>query len=104
MDMPVNQTTRRPHGVTFAATLQLLLAVSFLIHPIVVLMYGVDAQAAAEAEVERQGFPPDILARNGVSFDKSAGVIVLAVGIAVVLAILAVLNLAGNRTGRILTW
>jgi hypothetical protein len=48
----------RPIGVTTAAVLQLLLAVTFLIMPIVVIRHGPKAQAAAEADVVRQGFPP----------------------------------------------
>jgi hypothetical protein len=52
----------------------------------------------------RQGFPPDVLARNKVHFDEGAVGLVLPVAIALGLGALAVLNLDGNETGRILSW
>jgi hypothetical protein len=94
----------RPGSVTLAAALQGLLAVTFLVMPILVYRHGGDAQAAAEAEVARQGFPPDVLARNKVHFDEGAVGLVLPVAIALGLGALAVLNLDGNETGRILSW
>jgi hypothetical protein len=93
----------RPGSVTFAAVLQLLLAATFLIMPILVYRYGAEAQAAAEAEVVKQGFPADVLARNNVHFDEGAVGLVLPIVIAICLVVLAVLNLAGNGVGRILS-
>lgn len=95
---------RRPGGVTLAATLQLLLALTFLISAAVAYLYGADAQALAEAELARQGFPAQVLTDNNVRFDESAAGLVLPIMIALCVTALALLNLAGNRIGRILTW
>jgi hypothetical protein len=43
--------------------LQLLLAATFVISAIEVLTSGVAAEAAAKAELVRQGFPADVLHR-----------------------------------------
>jgi hypothetical protein len=94
----------RPGSVTLAALLQLLLAATFLIMPTVAFLYGARAQAAAEAEVARQGVPADVLARNHVNFGEGAVGVLLAVAIALGLVVLAVLNLAGNPAGRIGSW
>src|SRR5688572_28500191 len=94
----------RPTGVVIAAALQLLLDVAFLISATVALLYGPAAQAAGEAELVRQGFPPDVLTREGVRFDETASGVVPAYVIAVGLAALGFLNLAGNRIGRVLTF
>ena len=56
--------------VVGASLLQLLLAVTFLIMPAIAYRYGASAQAAAEAEVARQGFPASILAKNKVKFTE----------------------------------
>jgi hypothetical protein len=98
------QQRGRPRSVVFAATLQLLAVVPFLIGSIVVLIYGADAQAAAETEVARQGIPTATLADHGVSFGSNSAELPLPIAIVVILATLAVLNLAGNRIGRILSW
>jgi hypothetical protein len=95
---------RRPRSVVLAAVLQLLTAVPFLLGSAVVLVYGADAQAAAEAEVARQGIPAGILADHGVSFGSNRAELPFAIAIVVVLAALAVLNLTGDRNGRILSW
>ena len=42
----------------------MLLAVPFLIMPAIAYRYGATVQAAAEAEVARQGFPASILAKT----------------------------------------
>src|SRR5436853_3008282 len=60
--------------------------------------------AGAETDVMRQGRPVTVLAERGIDFGASRGSVVAAVAIAVCLAALATLNLAGNDTGRILTW
>jgi hypothetical protein len=94
----------RPGSVTLAVVLQLLLAATFLIMPSLAYRYGTRAQAAAEAEVARQGFPADVLARNHVNFGEGAVGLLLAVAIALGLVVLAVLNLAGSPAGRIGSW
>ncbi|MFF5204914.1 hypothetical protein [Streptosporangium sp. NPDC000396] len=93
----------RPATVTFAGVLQLLFALAFLIVPIAGLVYGADVQAAAEAELARQGLSPSILVEKGIRFDESGVALVVPVSTAAIAAILAWLNLAGRRAGRILT-
>jgi hypothetical protein len=88
----------------FAAVLQLLTIVPFLIGSAVVLIYGAHAQAAAEAEVARQGLPAGILASHGVSFGSNTAELPLPIAIAVVLVVLALLNLGGRRIGQVLSW
>ena len=96
--------TAAPGSVTLAAVLQVLLAATFLIMPALVYRYGADAQAAAEAEVVRQGFPAAVLARNHVHFNEGALGLALPVAIALSLVALALLNVAGNGAGRIGSW
>jgi hypothetical protein len=93
-----------PGSVTLAAVLQLLLAATFLIMPTLAYLYGARAQAAAEAEVARQGVPAYVLARNHVNFGEGPVGLVLAVAIALGLVALAVLNLVGSPAGRIGSW
>lgn len=95
---------RRPRSVVLAATLQLLAVVPFLIGSTVVLVYGADAQVAAEREVARQGLPAAILANHGVSFGSNTAEIPFPIAIALILTTLALLNMAGKRAGRILSW
>jgi hypothetical protein len=52
----------------------------------------------------RQGFPADVLARNHVNFSEGAVGLALPIAIALCLAALASLNLAGNPAGRIGSW
>lgn len=89
----------RPRIVTLAAVLQLLIAVAFLISPVVGLVFGGDVQAAAEAEAVRQGIPADALGRNHLRFDETGGALVIPIGVAVIVAVLAYLNLSGRRVG-----
>ena len=98
------QKKRRPRSVTFAATLQLLLALTFLISTIVSYLYGPDAQAAAEAQLVSQGYPAAVLTQNNVRFKEEGIQFALPIAIVLALAALALLNLAGNRIGRILSW
>ena len=65
------------------------------------ILYGADAQAAAEAEIVRQGLPAAILAQHGINFGGSE---TLAMVLALILVTLALLNLAGKETGRLLSW
>jgi hypothetical protein len=90
--------------VAVAAGIQIATAALFLVQAVVAYRYGDAAQAAAEAEVVKQGFPVEVLAQRGVKFKESAAEMPLPVGIAVVLLVLASLNLAGVAIGRIITW
>jgi hypothetical protein len=96
-------TRNRPRPVTVAGVLQLLFALAFLIAPVAGLVFGADVQTAAEAELVRQGLSASVLAENGVHFDEGGYALVLPVTTAVIAALLAWLNLAGKRAGRILT-
>ncbi|GGW86248.1 hypothetical protein AB0E64_38660 [Streptomyces caelestis] len=93
-----------PVPVAIAITLQLLLAATFLVIPITVWVTGGTAQRAAEAEVSRQGYPAEVLARHRIRFKESVWEFTLALAIAACLMILASLNLAANATGRIASW
>lgn len=95
---------RRPRSVLFAAGLQLLTALPFLLSVIVVWRYGAGAQAAAEAELVRQGVPTSVLADHGIRFGSDTAEIPIPAAIILVLVVLAVLNLAGGRVGRIGSW
>ncbi|WP_188188634.1 hypothetical protein [Nonomuraea sp. SYSU D8015] len=102
--MKTDVHTRRPRSVVLAAVLQLLTAVPFVLGTYVVLAHGARAQAAAEAEVARQGLPPSLLDQHGVSFGNSTSELPFAVAIVLILASLALLNLNGKRLGRTLSW
>ncbi|MGP3962905.1 hypothetical protein ACTWPT_43635 [Nonomuraea sp. 3N208] len=80
---------KRPRRVVLAATLQLLSAVPFLLGTYVVLVHGAGAQAAAEAEVARQGLPPSVLAEHGISFGSNTAELPFAIAIVLILATLA---------------
>jgi hypothetical protein len=94
----------RPGGVTFAAVLQLLIALAFLSIPFIGFVHGADIQAAAEAEMVRQGFSASVLAEHGLAFDESGFATLMPVAVAVIMAGLALLNLTGRRIGRTLSW
>ncbi|WP_283135832.1 hypothetical protein [Rhizohabitans arisaemae] len=93
-----------PTSVLIASTLWFLLAATFLIIPVIAYRYGDAAQRAAEAELARQRFPAEILAKHGVKFRESALETLFPFGIAVCVTVLASLNLAGNEVGRIGSW
>ncbi|MFE5588622.1 hypothetical protein, partial [Kitasatospora sp. NPDC056531] len=93
-----------PLLVAVAVVLQLLLAATFVVIPIAVWRSGAAAQQAAEAEVVRQGHPAEILARHGIRFAEQPWEFLLALAIAACLSALAALNIAGNETGRVLSW
>lgn len=97
-------TTRiRPRTVTVAAVLQFLVAALFLVAPVVGLVFGADVQAAAEAEVERQGLPATVLADNGIMLGEDAAATFFPIAVALSVAVLGWLNLAGKRAGRVLS-
>lgn len=93
-----------PWAVTLAAALQLLTAVTFAAIGYLAYKHGDEAQAAAEAEVVKQGHPLDLLERGRVNFRERGLEAVLPFLIAVALALLAVLNMAGSGLGRLSTW
>ncbi|MEQ4716718.1 hypothetical protein [Nonomuraea sp. B19D2] len=101
--MENTKSQTRPRTVTVAGVLQLLFALAFLIAPVAGLVHGADVKAAIEAELVRQGLSPSILAENGIQLDEGGYALVLPLATTAIAAILAWLNLAGKRMGRILT-
>ncbi|THV41465.1 hypothetical protein [Glycomyces buryatensis] len=97
-------TSTRPRSVTIAAVLQFAVALAFAGIPLIGLLYGADVQAAAEAEVIRQGASPGALADVGLSFDEHGIAIWAPFGIAAFVAVTGALTLARCRIGRILSW
>ncbi|MEU0528947.1 hypothetical protein [Amycolatopsis tolypomycina] len=94
----------RSRAVVLAVWIQLLTALSFVLSIIVVWTSGADAQAAAEAELARQGLPASLLAEHGVSFGSNTAETPLPAAIITVLVVLARLNLTGRRAGQVLSW
>ncbi|NRQ34855.1 hypothetical protein HII36_23915 [Nonomuraea sp. NN258] len=94
----------RTRTVNVAVALQFLFALAYLIVPVAGLIFGADVQAAAEAELAGQGLSPTILADKGIRFDESGTALVIPVATAAIAVLLACLNLAGKRAGRILTF
>jgi hypothetical protein len=92
--------TIRPRGVTYAATVQLLIAVLFVSVPLIGVIWSADVQAAAEAEAARQGSSAGVLAEHGISFAERGLAIAIPVAVAGIVVVLALLNLAGKRTGE----
>ncbi len=90
--------------VGLIAVLQYATAATFLVIGLAAYRYGTGGQRAAEAEVSRQGFPPDILERHQVRIEESLAELLLPLGIAAILGILATLNLAASDIGRVATW
>ncbi|MCE7004572.1 hypothetical protein LWC34_17310 [Kibdelosporangium philippinense] len=88
---------------SLAGVLQLLLAATFVIVPVIAYRHGTQAQQAAEADVARQGFPIEVLTRHRIRFAESAMETLFPFGIALFLAVLALLNLTGTETGRVLS-
>jgi hypothetical protein len=74
-------------------------AAAFLLLGLAAYRYGAAGQRAAEAEVARQGFPVELLARHRVRLEESVPELLLPLGIAGVLATLATLNLAASTIG-----
>ncbi|MFB7258580.1 hypothetical protein [Streptomyces nojiriensis] len=86
------------------AVLQLLIAVAFLSIPVVRSRYGTRAQAAVEAELGRQGVRTTVMAENGMRLDASGHETWAPVGIAVALALPAVLQIAGSSWSGTVSW
>jgi hypothetical protein len=94
----------RPANVTIAAVLHFAIALAFASIPIVGLVYGGDVQAAAEAEVARQGQDPKLLAAQGLAFDEHGVAIWAPFAIAAAVALLGVSVLAGKWIARPLSF
>lgn len=95
--------TNRPLNVTLAAALQLLFAAVFVIAPTVLVFYGAAGQAAAEAEVVRQGFPADVLVRHNIRFAEGPGLLFIPFAMTLLSTVLGLLNLAGKRIGWVVS-
>jgi hypothetical protein len=78
------------------AVMQLLVAAAFLSIPLVRHRYGATAMAGAQAELERQGVRPTVLAENGMRFDAGGHETAVPATVAAVMTVLAGLNLAGS--------
>lgn len=89
---------------TVAAVLQILIGLAFIAIPFVRRRYGAAAKAAAEAEVERQGVPARTLADHKIDFDERGIETLIPLTVAVIMAVLAGMNFAGNSLGETLTW
>lgn len=90
--------------MTFAAILQLLVALAFVSIPLVRHRFGGSAKANAEAELRRQGVPVTVLAENKLSFDASGHETAVPLTVAGVMLVVATLNLLANPWGETLTW
>ncbi|GAA1577797.1 hypothetical protein GCM10009678_70640 [Actinomadura kijaniata] len=90
--------------LVFAAVMQVLVGLAFVSIPVVRARYGRDAAAKAEAELVRQGVPASVLKENGLSFDASGHETAAPVAVALVMAVLAALNLLAHPWGQTLTW
>jgi len=84
------------------AVLQYATAVTFVIIGLAAYQRGGAAQRAAEAEVVRQGFTREVLARHRVRIEESLAELMLPLGVAAVLTVLGTLNLID--AGRTATW
>ncbi|MEU6249038.1 hypothetical protein [Glycomyces sp. NPDC047010] len=93
----------RPGSVTFAVWLQILLALLLVVQAVAGLLYGADAQSAAEAELAAQGYAVSDLP-EGTTFEGGGLNAIGPFVFAALILVLAFLNGAGNRVGRILTW
>ncbi|WP_431956223.1 hypothetical protein [Nocardia lijiangensis] len=90
--------------LTIAAIAQLLIAAAFVSIPLVRHRYGAAATAAAEAELNRQGVRPSVLAEHGMRFDAGGHETWAPLSFAVMMTAMAGLNLAGAPWGHTLTW
>ncbi|NUQ90314.1 MAG: hypothetical protein HOQ43_17865 [Glycomyces artemisiae] len=93
----------RPGSVTLAVWLQILLALFLLAQTALSFVYGPDAADAAEDALEAQGVAMSDLPQ-GTSFESGPGALVFNIVLAAILVVLALLNGAGKRPARVLTW
>lgn len=93
----------RPGSVTTAVWLQILLAVFLIAQSIAGILYGADAQTAAEEELAAQGHAMSDLPQ-GTTFESTGATAYAPIAVAVLIIVLALLNGAGKRPARIITW
>ncbi|MFC8828645.1 hypothetical protein ACFT9I_25235 [Streptomyces sp. NPDC057137] len=86
------------------AVVQFLVALAFVTIPMVRSRYGAQAQAAAEAELTRQGVRTTVLADNGIRFDAGGHETIAPVTLALMAAVPACLTLTGGDLGETLSW
>lgn len=98
------QRKARPGTVTFAVTLQILLALFLAVSSVLAFVYGPEADQAFEDELARQGFEVADLPENSARFDSGAAGLIMMLVVVAILLVLAFFNGAGNRVTRILTW
>lgn len=108
MSMPPPETPppaakTRPGSVTAAVWIQILLAVFLIAQSVAGILYSPDSQAAAEAELADQGHSMSDLP-EGTTFESTGVAAYAPIVVAVLIVVLALLNGAGNRPSRIVTW
>lgn len=94
----------RPWTVTTAVWLQILLGLFLVAGAAVTLLYSADAQHAADAELEDQGFTGTDLPEGTGGFEGNPVSVGVPVLIALFLIVLALFNAAGKRPARLTTW
>jgi hypothetical protein len=87
-----------------ASSIQLATAASFLCIAVSARFYGSRAQAAAEADVVRQGYRARLLVEARVRFVESTIELTLPLLIGAIVGTLGVLNLMGSAPSRTMTW
>jgi hypothetical protein len=96
--------TRRPGSVATAMWIQILLALAIVASAVSSALYGADAQSAAEEELAAQGVDLSEVPEGTFAFEQGTGTLVFNIVVALGLIVLAVLNGAGKRPARIITW
>ncbi|MEV0643700.1 hypothetical protein AB0I28_00415 [Phytomonospora sp. NPDC050363] len=86
------------------AACQILIALAFVSIPMVRARYGPRAQAAAEAELTRQGIRPQVLGENKLRFDAGGHETAVPVTVAAIMAAVAALNLLDSSWAAPGTW
>ncbi|HEX6682870.1 MAG TPA: hypothetical protein VF062_08755 [Candidatus Limnocylindrales bacterium] len=99
----MTEPSQRPTAIKIVAAAHLLIGLAFLTVPLLGLLYGQEVQAAADAEVVRQGLPVSVLADNNLSFRESGIAIAIPVVIALALAALGLWMLTARRAARIVS-
>jgi hypothetical protein len=82
----------------------LLLALTFIIIPLVGQKYGRRAQNAAEKAVADQGLEPGILLKNGVKMTESKVEMLLPFAFALAYLIVAIITLVSGQINHTLLW
>lgn len=87
-----------------AVTQLLLLALTFIIIPIVAQKYGRRAQDAAEKAVADQGFEQGLLLKNGVKMTESKVEMLLPLAFAALYITVAAISASSTSLNHILLW